>query len=109
MPFLVVMSVVSRLPAQSNRTMIAQVAELAMRSFSSRYLLESSPEQFANQIPPLAWHDQGISNFGDCPMNAAGLSNTTRWMLSSLQPRRRISSMVLGTASGSLTPQSQAE
>ena len=42
-------------------------------------------------------------------MKAAGFSQTTRRTMSADQPRRRISCIVRGTASGSLMPQSQAQ
>ena len=50
----------------------------------------------------------GNANFGDWLRNAIGLRRTTCSMSASECFRRRISAMKLGTASGSLGPQSQA-
>ena len=47
-------------------------------------------------------------NFGVCDRNVCGFLKRILSMISSLCPRRRSSSAVFGTASGSLTPQSHA-
>ncbi|TDU66616.1 hypothetical protein EI77_03711 [Prosthecobacter fusiformis] len=53
--------------------------------------------------------DFGYSlNLGHWPMKARGFSQATRWIISGVQPRWRMACMVLGTARGSLMPQSQA-
>src|SRR5688500_10287272 len=53
--------------------------------------------------------DSPTRNFGDCDRNRIGFRYSTASTKSALCPRRRISIAVFGTASGSLTPQSQAE
>ena len=98
------------IPAYGESLTIALVREFAMRTFTAaRYCVKPGVQQILDQFPDFPRDDYARLNFGDCPMNATGFSNTTRWMPASFQPRLRISSIVLGTASGSLMPQSQAE
>jgi hypothetical protein len=50
-----------------------------MRTFAScGHFAKTSLDKISDQIPHFPRHDYASLNFGDCPMKAAGFSNTTR-------------------------------
>jgi tetratricopeptide (TPR) repeat protein len=86
------------------------VASRVAAALADRPHRRTGPTRHPHRIPAVAACSHGLnSNLAHCAKNARGFSKTTFRIRPSSCPRRRISKMNSGTASGSLCPQSPAE